>query len=203
MPHYRSFSRVLMQSLLATAVLGAGLAQAEPADWEIDSEHFSIVFAAGHIGYQQQLGMFLEASGNFRYDPETRELASGRVEVQADSIFSNHEARDDHLKGRDFLNVRRNPLIVFEATEFMPDSNNSDQGTLRGNLTLLGETHPVELDVTINKRAEYPFGHGRETLGISATTTIQRSRWGMDYGVGNGMVGDAVHLQFEFEGIRQ
>lgn len=203
MPNHRTVNNVLMHSLLATAALWVGLAQAEPADWEIDPEHFSIAFAVEHIGYQQQLGMFLEASGSFRYDPETRELSSGRVEVQADSIFSNHEDRDDHLRGRDFLNVRRNPTIVFEATGFMPNGENPDTGILRGNLTLLGETHPVELDVTINKHAEYPFGHGRDTLGISASTTIQRSRWGMDYGVSNALVGDDVYLQFEFEGLRQ
>ena len=72
-----------------------------------------------------------------------------------------------------------------------------------GNLTLLGQTHRVELAVTLNKRAEYPFGHGRETLGISARTTLLRSQWGMDYGVADGLVGDEVVLQFELEGIRQ
>jgi polyisoprenoid-binding protein YceI len=189
--------------LLAASVFLASPAQAEPADWEIDSEHFSIAFAVAHIGYQQQLGMFLEAQGSFRYDPETGELFSGRVEVQADSVFSNHNARDDHLRGRDFLNARRNPAIVFAATEFVPSEGNADQGVLRGDLTLLGQTHPVELDVTINKRADYPFGHRRETLGISAETTILRSRWGMDYGVADGLVGDEVALKFELEGIRQ
>jgi len=59
------------------------------------------------------------------------------------------------------------------------------------------------LDVRINKRGEYPFGHGQETLGISASTTIQRSDWGMDYAVANGLVGDDVALRFEFEAIRQ
>lgn len=51
---------------LGLLALGAVPALAEMADWEIDAEHFSIAFEAGHIGYQQQLGFFLEASGNFR-----------------------------------------------------------------------------------------------------------------------------------------
>lgn len=181
----------------------AGQAMAEPADWEIDPEHFSIVFAAGHIGFQQQLGMFLEASGNFRYDPESRELFAGRVEVRADSIFSNLDSRDDHLRSDDFLDVRRHPVIIFEATGYTPDRDGADEGTLHGNLTLLDQTHPVELDVTLNKRARYPIGHRRETLGISASTTINRSRWGMDYGVGGNLVGDAVSLRFELEALRQ
>jgi polyisoprenoid-binding protein YceI len=175
--------------------------KAEPAEWEIDAEHFSIAFETEHAGYQKQLGLFLEAAGSFRYDPATRQLDSGRVEIQADSIFSNHEARDNHLRGRDFLNVRRNPVIVFEATDFA--AGNDGQGDLTGNLTLLGQTHPVVLEVVINKQAVYPFGHRKETLGISARTSINRSRWGMDYGVADQLVGDEVILRFEFEAIRQ
>ena len=196
-------AKPLTLALLAPLALAASLARAEPADWEIDPEHFSIAFATAHIGYQQQMGMFLEGSGSFRYDPESRELSGGRVEINADSIFTNHDDRDGHLRGRDFLNVRRHPDIVFEATGFEPAAADPQRGILRGNLTLLGETHPVELDVTINKHDTYPFGHRRETLGISAHTTIQRSRWGMDYGVADDLVGDEVELRFEFEALRQ
>lgn len=203
-------SKNILCSSMANAALGlltfiATPASAEMADWEIDAEHFSIAFEAGHIGFQQQLGFFLEGSGNFRYDTESQEFGAGRVEVVADSIFSNNDARDNHLKGRDFLNARRNPVIVFEATEFVPDGNDTGalKGTLSGNLTMIGETHPVELEVSLNKLARYPFGHRKETLGISASATINRSQWGMDYGVANDMVGDLVRLRFEFEAIRQ
>ncbi len=187
--------------LLIATMLSAGSAHAEMADWEIDPAHFSIVFGAGHVGYQQQMGMFLEGSGSFRYDPETRELSTGRVEIQADSIFTNHEERDGHLRSGDFLDASNHPVIVFEATGYTPGDDSG--GTVTGDLTLLGQTHPVELDVTINKHATYPFGHGRETLGISARTTIRRSRWGMDYGVADNLVGDEVTLRFEFEALRE
>ncbi len=189
-------------ALVAALMLPAGL-QAAMSDWEIDSEHFSIAFEAEHIGYQQQMGMFLEGSGEFRYDPATSELGGGRVEIVAESIFSNHDERDDHLRGGDFLNARRHPLIVFNATSYTPDPNDLARGTLAGTLTMLDETHPVELEVSINKLERYPFGHREETLGISASTTILRSRWGMDYGVSNDLVGDAVTLRFELEAIRQ
>ena len=189
-------------ALLLSMMLPTGVAQAEPADWKIDPEHFSIAFEASHVGYQNQMGLFLEGSGSFRYDAATHDLSAGRVEIQADSIFTNHDGRDNHLSGRDFLNARRNPLIVFEATDYAPGDDDAD-ATLTGNLTLLGETHPIVLDVIINKRADYPFGHGRETLGISANTTITRSDWGMDYGVADNLVGDKVTLRFELEAIRQ
>ncbi len=179
-----------------------GLLIAEPARWEIDPEHFSIVFEVEHIGYQSQLGLFLEGSGEFDFDPETFEFFSGRVEIQAESIFSNNDDRDDHLRGRDFLNSRRHPTILFEASEFLLNQQRSG-GELRGNLTLLGKTNPTTLNVKLNKFARYPFGHRKETIGISASTVIERSKWGMDYGVSNYMVGDKVILRFEFEAVQE
>jgi polyisoprenoid-binding protein YceI len=200
----RALSRFALPVLTLFGLwLTTNAARAEPADWQIDPEHFSISFAASHVGYQQQMGLFLQGAGSFRYDPDSRELTSGRVEIQAASLFSNHEARDNHLRGRDFLNSGRYPLIVFEATAFEPSGADGQHGTLTGNLTLLDQTHPVALDVTINKREPYPFLHRRETLGISAHTTLLRSRWGMDYGVANGLVGDEVTLRFELEAVRQ
>ena len=190
-------SQVIWLAGCAQALFAAG-AYAEAADWQIDPDHFSIAFEAEHIGYQQQLGFFLEGSGQFRFDPETDVLSSGRVEIVSDSLFSNHDARDNHLKGRDFLNARRHALIVFEVSEYF-----ADDGVLRGNLTMLDETHPVDLKVVVNKQAVYPFGHRKETLGISASAAILRSQWGMDYGVANNMVGDEVTLRFEFEAIQK
>jgi len=188
-------------TLLAALTLAGTSAQAEPVDWEIDPEHFSIAFEIDHMGFQRQIGLFRDASGRFRFDPETEDLVDGRVEVGAASVFTDHDERDGHVRGEDFLDADDHPDIVFEATGFEPAENGS--GTLSGELTMLGKTHPVELQARINKRASYPFGHGKETLGISARTTIKRSRWGMDYAVSNSLVGDEVALRFEFEAIRQ
>ena len=188
--------------LLFGTLFTDGLLIAQPATWEIDPEHFSIVFEAEHIGYQSQLGFFLEGSGEFDFDSETFEFFSGRVEIQSGSIFSNNDDRDDHLNGRDFLNSRRYPKVIFEADDFLPNQQQSG-GELRGNLTLLGMTHPIILDVELNKLAKYPFGHRKETIGVSASTVIERSKWGMDYGVLNNMVGDNVKLRFEFEAVQK
>ena len=194
---------LFVRYLIPVFAITATNTNAEPADWEIDPEHFSIVFEAQHIGFQSQLGFFLEGTGSFNYDPESQELISGFVEIQSGSIFTNHQDRDDHLRSREFLSARRNPVIMFEASGYIPANNPGGEGTLMGSLTMLGETHPVELTVIVNKQEKYPFGHRRETLGISASATIFRSRWGMDYGVSNEMVGDEVKLRFELEALRQ
>jgi len=192
-------SIVLTTTLIAAAT--SPMAQAEPATYEIDRDHFSIAFFVEHIGYQDQAGMFLEASGEFVYDEAANSLESGEVIIEADSVFTNHDRRDRHLRGDDFLDSKEHDTIRFTAGDWQPGSDG--EGRLTGQLTLLGETRPVALDVTLNKSAPYPFGHKQPTLGFSARTTIRRSDWGMTYGVEEDLVGDEVELRFEFEAIRQ
>ena len=199
----RRISRMLAATAFA-GVLGAAPAWAEPRSYTIDPDHFAIGFQVDHLGYADVIGLFLKARGRFEYDEAARTLKSGRVVVAADSVFSNHDARDRHVRDSDFLDAKKHPEIVFEATAFEPGGERDGrlEGRLAGRLTLLGQTHPVVLDVTLNKAATYPFGHRKHTLGISARTTIERSRWGMDYGISRGMVGDAVELRFELEAMR-
>ena len=186
---------------LLFALLLALPLQAAPATYRIDPEHFSIAFLIEHVGYSKMIGQFAQASGEFVYDEETRQLRSGSVEVRAASVSTHHEKRDEHVRSADFLDATAHPLIRFTARQYTARGDSS--GVLQGDLTLLGQTHPVELKVQLNKAAKYPFGHGKHTLGVSATTTIQRSRWGMTYGVANAMVGDDVELLFEFEAMQQ
>ncbi|MDT8399343.1 MAG: YceI family protein [Pseudomonadales bacterium] len=171
---------------------------AEADTYSIDPEHFSISFEVMHLGYARVLGLFTDASGTFLYDEASNELSSGTVTIQSKSVFSNHKERDNHLRSGDFLNARKYPEITFTMTNF--EATGDKGGKLTGDLTLLGKTHPVTLDLSFNKAADYPFGHGKYTLGISAQTSIQRSQWGINYGLD--MVEDDVKLRFELEAIR-
>ena len=188
-------------SLMVALGMAFGLvstSQAEPKRFEIDQDHFSVAFLVDHIGYAQQLGQFLKGSGAFVYDPSTDELISGEVVIEADSIFTNHRRRDGHLKNSDFLDVRRHEEIRFVATEWDAQTN-----TLNGELTLLGQTQPVSLEASVNKLEDYPFGHGKPTLGVSVRGAINRSEWGMTYGIEQGMVGDVLTLLIELEAIQE
>lgn len=183
-----------------TITLGSGAALAEPKDYKIDEEHLSITFEVDHLGYASVIGMFLEGKGQFQYDEENSEVPSGKVVIQSASVFSNHDKRDEHLRKDDFLHSDRYPEITFEVTDF--ETTGDRTGNLTGDLTLLGKTRPVTLDVTLNKADTYPIGHKEYTLGISASTTIKRSDWGMTYALDPLLVADDVHLRFEFEAIR-
>lgn len=199
-------------AMLPAAVLAAAgavlprPAGAAPRTWVIDPDHFSIAFSVEHAGFADVVGLFRDATGRFVYDPETRELRSGRVTVEAASVFTDHEERDEHVRGGDFLDAGDHPGIEFVASGYQATGDGT--GKLRGDLTLLGETRPVTLDVRINRTDRYPFGGGLlgdppVVMGVSATTTIRRSEWGMTYGVADGIVGDAVDLRFELEARRQ
>ena len=187
----------LRAAIALLTILFSPLLRAEPATYRIDPEHFSIAFLIEHVGYARMIGQFTRASGEFVYDEERKQLQSGSVDVEAASVSTHHEQRDAHVRNADFLDAEKYPVIRFVAKQYRVD------GILTGDLTMLGQTHPVELKVTLNKAASYPFGHRKHTLGISATATIQRSRWGMTYGVANGMVGDAVELLLELEAVRE
>lgn len=184
--------------LVLSAGVGLQTANAEPQRFVIDPDHFSVGFLIDHIGYAQQLGQFLEGRGAFVYNPETDELISGEVVIEADSVFTNHRRRDGHLRDGDFLDARRHGEIRFVASGWDPTTQ-----TLHGELTLLGQTHPVSLQASVNKLADYPFGHAKSTLGVSVRGSIQRSQWGMNYGIEGGMVGDAVQLLIELEAMAE
>lgn len=176
------------------------VANAEPANFVVDDEHFSMVFEIMHIGYAPVMGMFRKVEGKFVYDDETRELISGQLAFKSKSVFTNHEKRDNHLTGKDFLNSGKYPDITFTVTSF--ETTGESTGLVTGDLKMLGQTKPVELDVTLNKAAEYPIGHEEYTLGISAEATLKRSEWGMTYGLDSALVGDEVTLRFGFEAIK-
>ncbi|MCM0611795.1 YceI family protein [Marinobacter sediminum] len=184
-------------ALFAVTLVASPLATAEPEKFVVDDEHFSMAFEIMHIGYAPVMGMFREVKGEFVYDEETKELSAGELVFKSNSVFTNHEKRDDHLRKDDFLHTSQYPQITFTVTSFETTGENT--GTVVGDLTMLGQTHPVELDVTLNKAAVYPIGHEDYTLGITATTTLKRSTWGMTYGLDPALVGDEVSLKFGFE----
>lgn len=186
----------------AALMIGAfdGSAAAEPARYEIDPAHFSVVFNADHIGYAPTWGMFLRGGGGFTFDETALALSDLEVTVEAASVFTNHDGRDNHLRGNDFLMADAHPDIRFVMTNAV--ATDDRKGEITGDLTIRGVTKPVTLEVVWNKSDTYPFG-GAYVIGITATTTIKRSEWGMTYAIDGGLVGDDVPIVIELEAIRQ
>lgn len=191
---------------LAALTAPATETRAEPARFNIDPAHQSVGFFVMHVGYQRQFGIFREVEGHFVFDEATNTLSELEVVVQTESVWTNHDARDKHLRSGDFLDSKAFPEMRFTMTEAKALTDST--GTVTGELTLRGETRPLTLDVTLNKVAEYPFGGGAFSAkpyvaGISAKGMIRRSDFGMTYALDGDLVGDEVELFAEIEAIRQ
>lgn len=170
---------------------------AAPQQYTLDPEHTTVAFLVEHAGYAKTLGHFQDVSGSFTYDEETRQVSAVTITAETDSVQTNHEARDKHLRSKDFLNVEKYPDMIFTADgAVVQDDGSAD---LPGMLQLLAETRPLVLSVSLNKAEKYAFGHKKFTLGVSARAVLQRSDYGMQYGVANALVGDTVELIIEIE----
>ncbi|HET7903431.1 MAG TPA: YceI family protein [Candidatus Eisenbacteria bacterium] len=157
--------------LVAGALAVAGAAQA--ALWTIDTSHSSVGFSVRHI-FSKVPGTFDKFSGTIDYDPAKPEAASVKVEIEAASINTKNERRDNHLRSADFFEVEKYPTLSFQSTKVVKGAGNAL--TVEGNLTMKGVTKPVTLAVTFLGATDPQPG---ARSGFEATTTVNRK----DYGI--------------------
>ena len=189
--------------LILPILLISGNIQADDKEYVIDDTHFSLGFLVEHAGYAKTLGIFREIEGSFTYDEETNIVKDININVKTNSVFTNHEGRDSHLRSPDLLNTDQYPNMVFKSKT---NNLNNKPGKITGELTLIGMTRPLVLNAKINKIAQYPFRVGLFkpiVMGVSANTSFKRSDFGMNYGVDKKFVGAKIELIIEFEAIQQ
>jgi polyisoprenoid-binding protein YceI len=190
---------MIARTLALIGLLGVGpiAGPVQAADYAFDKAHTQILFFVDHLGFSKSQGEFHDYDGRFQFDPEQWADAKAQITIRTASIDMDDYAWDKHLKSEDFFNVNAYPTMHFQSTEVEQAGENRYR--LQGNLTLLGVTKPVTLDVAFNKAGIHPLSK-RHVAGFSATGTIKRSDFGMDYALP--MVGDAVVLRLEVEGVR-
>ena len=180
---------------LAAAGLALAAAPAAAETYVIDKGHTHILFQVSHLGFSNTHGEFLEFDGTFDFDPEAPENSRIDVTIETASIDSGLAERDAHLRNADFFDVEQHPTMTFETTAVEVTGDNT--AMLTGNLTLLGTTQPVTLDVTMNGLGPHPFREDTTVAGFTATGTINRSDFGMAFGVP--AIGDEVAITIEME----
>lgn len=194
----RCLGRALAAGLLAaplafTSVQGAQAAQT----YTLDSGHADVVFLVSHFGYSATVGRIGDVQGSITFDEAAVENSAVEIVMQSASLDTNHTKRDEHLRSADFFNVEQFPTITFSSTEIAKTGDNT--GTLTGDLTLLGVTKPVTLDVTFNLKSPHPILEGKEAVGFSARGSLKRTDFGMaTYAPA---IGDEVELIIEVEAI--
>jgi len=200
---------VLGAALLTTsfvALSGAGAARetvpaanvAAGADtYGVDAAHTSVVFRIKHLGVSYFYGRFNAIDGSYALDAENPGASSIEVTVDTESVDTNSERRDNHLKSPDFFNAKQFPEIAFKSTG-ITKADNGDF-LVEGDLTMLGVTKPIS--VTVEKTGEAETRMGVRS-GFETQFNIKRSDYGMSWGVDNGLLGDEVQIMIAVEGVK-
>ncbi len=185
-------------ALAAAAALVTGLAQAESATYAVDPTHTFVTFEISHFGASVNRGRFDKKEGTVQFD---RAGKTGKVEISFDatSINSGTPAFDKHLQSADLFNAAQHPKITFVSDKF---SFNGDKvSEVSGQLTLLGKTGPVTLKANQFACYQSPMLK-REVCGGDFEATIDRTQWGMNYGVDWGFAKN-VRLVVQVEAVKQ
>ena len=192
---YQANTRAL-PALMVAISLSLLSSTGSAANYTIDLSHAFIQFRISHLGFSVLSGRFNDFAGTFSWDKDDPNAASIALTVQTASIDSNWAERDKHIRGSDFLDVENFPEATFNSTKYTGDSSG---GKLDGLLTLHGVTKPITLDVKAIGEGDDPWGGYR--AGFAATTTIDRTDFGISYDLGP----SANMMEFDLfiEGIRQ
>ena len=194
----RPLVAVIAAALIA-AVSPSTPALSEARSYEIDRSHASVSFTISHLGFTNILGRFRSFDADIQFDPEDPASPDNRVAfvIDAASIDTNWERRDDHIRSGDFLDAANHPEIRFVSTAIEP-LGNDEQGSpmvrLVGDLTVLDTTGPVVFDVVLNQRGEV---RGREVIGFDARGEIDRTEFGVAYGAP--AIGAVLHVWVSLE----
>jgi polyisoprenoid-binding protein YceI len=146
--------------------------------WAVDSPHSAVLFSIRHLGLAKVRGRFDRFEANLDVGPT---LAETRVEasIDLDSIDTNNDDRDAHLRSTDFFSTEIHPSMRFVSTEIV---GADADWQLKGLITLNGITKPITFDVEFNGLEDFP-GQNKRHVGFSATGSLKRSEFGIEFGM--------------------
>jgi polyisoprenoid-binding protein YceI len=164
--------------------------------YTLDPDHASLSFKVNHLGFSTYLGRFNDFDASLDFDPENVANSSVEVIVDMASLDVNNPEFAEDLRGDSWFDVENYPQAIYRSTGLV-ETIDEDSFVFAGDLTFMGETHPVNLNVNFHGGGRN-FLTRRYTLGFSADTTFLRSEWGMDTFTSFG-VGDEVELEIHVE----
>lgn len=190
--------KTTLLAIVAT-VSASAFALAEAHEYKIDTTHSGITFKTRHF-MNQVPGSFGQFGGVVIFDEEEPSNSSANATIEAKSVDTRNERRDNHLRQDDYFGVENNPQITFESTSWKKVGD--DTYKVEGELTMLGQTHPVTLDVNyLGKTSITHNGNTSEVAGWAGKTKLDRTQWGMTAGVGV-MLGEEVEVELNIQGRR-
>ncbi|MBT1452390.1 YceI family protein [Glaciecola sp. XM2] len=169
--------------------------------YSLDLTHASVVWKVSHLGLSDYVARFADFDASIDFDPANVENSKITASINPMSIqtaYPNAAEKDFNMvlaTESGWFNAGKFASIDFVSTNIEMQSDTT--AIMEGNLTFLGTTLPVTLDVTFNGAMQRQPFSGKPTMGFSATTTIERSKWGMTKFVPN--IGDDVEVMIEGE----
>lgn len=183
------FLKLGLASVIASTALFAGT-------YNVDASHSNVGFKVKHMMISNVIGKFDTFNGSFEYDEKTKTLKSLVGEIDVNSINTENEKRDAHLKSAEFFSANEFNNIKFVLSKI-------DGDKAYGKLTMRGVTKDVTLDLENNGTIKDPYGNTR--VGLALSGKINRMDYGLKYNAvletGGVAVDEIVKLDIQLEGI--
>lgn len=197
-----------LSPLFAVAASGAAVssipAVAEAAKYEIDADHSTAQFAVKHMMVSTVRGEFRKLAGTANLDDRNLAASSIEASIDASTIDTGVDKRDEHLRSADFFDVAKHPKITFKSTEVKKAG--VEKYKVTGNLTLHGVTKRVVLEVE-SPATEIKDPYGNVKRGAVATTTLNRKDFGLNWNValeaGGVLVSETVKVTLDLQLVRK
>jgi polyisoprenoid-binding protein YceI len=184
------------------AVLAVSLALATPVlageTYSFDKAHTNVGFQVRHI-FTNVSGKFTDFAGTIQVDRAKPESSTVEFAIQATSIDTSDQRRDQHLRSADFFDVANHPTITFKSSSIK--ANGKDGWLVTGDFTMHGVTKSIVLPVTLLGEGKDPMGN--EKMGLETGLTLNRKDYGLNWNrtleTGGVLVGDEVKVQIAIE----
>ncbi|WP_062066542.1 YceI family protein [Cellvibrio sp. OA-2007] len=167
-----------------------GIVQLEKGSYKLDQTHVAVLFKINHMGLSTFVGRFNKVDATLEFDPKNIAAAKLSAIIDIASLDVNNPDLEETLRGSSWFDAEKYPQAFFKTTNVNLIDQNS--AVFSGELSLHGVTAPIDLTVTFNGGANNMLT-GFYTLGFSATSTFNRSTFGVDYLIP--AIGDTVALE--------
>ncbi len=184
--------------IAALPLLIAGIAHADSVEWKLDTSHTAVGFSVPHLVVSSVDGRFKEATAKITLDDADLTKSQASVEINAGSIDTGDQKRDDHLKSPDFFDTKKFPKVTFKSTKI---AKAGASYKLTGDLTIRDVTKSVTFDATLSAPVKTPWGN--QARAARVTGKIKRGDFGLKWNkaleTGGVVVGDDVTIDVKAE----
>lgn len=187
-----------LKSYLSLTVVAASVlltsAQAAPQVYQLDPQHTSVVISWNHFGFSHPTAVAPGATGSLTFDPQHPEGSSVKVTIPTAQIETHVTRLTEEFKTARYFDVAHYPQATFISNKVEPQGEGRYK--IHGTLTIKGHAEPVIMNARLTKQGEQPMMKVA-AIGFDATTTIQRSRFGLSEALPG--VADQVDLHISTE----